>query len=191
MSDIERNAFIEELYERYFDKLVLHCTTTIGFRPELNHMAEECVQEVFCLALERHQRLLNHPDVEGWLFRCCNNRMKNMLFTYTKRNRKHAYSSDEKTQPELTDPHDSFLIFEENEAFHGSIDRIHGLLLENETPIFDAYFLENYSIDDIAVHFGKSKSSVKSIIYRIRKRLKSRNFMLFIIILINARLSRF
>ena len=191
MSDIERNALIEELYEQYYDKLVLHCMTMVGYRPELLPMAEECVQEVFYLALKRHQRLHDHPDVEGWLFRCCNNRMHNMLFTYFLRSKKHAYSSDEETSPELADPYDSFLGFEENQAFYGCIDRIHSLLLENENEIFDSYFLQGYTIDEIAVHYGKSKSSIKSTIYRIRKRLKNIYFIIFIVFLITARLSRY
>ena len=135
--------------------------TMVGYRSEFLYMAEECVQEVFYFALERYQRLLDHPDVEGWLFRCCNNRMHNMMFTYLRRGKKYAYSSDEKASPELADPYDSFLGFEENQAFYGCIDRIHSLLLENEKEIFDRYFLQGYTIDEISAHYGKSRSSIK------------------------------
>ena len=191
MFELDRNTLIEKLYEQYFDKLVLHCMTMVGYRPELRYMAEECVQEVFCLALKRYQKLQNHPDAEGWLFRCCDNRMKNMLFKYNKRNQKHAYSSDAETSPELADPHDSLFGFEEAQEFYGCVDRMHDLLLDSEKQIFDAYFLQGYGIDEVADRAGKSVSSVKSVIYRIRKRLKNTFFSLFIFFLVITRLFRF
>jgi len=191
VSKLDRNALIEKLYEQYYDKLVLHCMTMTGYRPELRNMAEECVQEVFCFALERYQKLQSHPDVEGWLFRCCNNRMKNMLFKYNKRSQKHAYSSDMETSPDLVDPHDSFLYFEEEQAFCRCVDRMYDHLLDSEKQIFDSYFLQGYDVNEVANCTGKSISSVKSVIYRIRKRLKNTFSSFFIFLLISTRLFHF
>lgn len=191
MFELDRNALIEKLYEQYFDKLVLYCMTMTGYRSELRNMTEECVQEVFYFALERYRKLQNHPDVEGWLFRCCDNRMRNMLFKYHKRSQKHAYSSDMETSPELIDPHDSFLYFEEEKTFYGCIDRMYELLLDSEKQIFDTYFLQGYGINEVAELTGKSIGSVKSVIYRIRKRLKNTFFTFFPFYLMITRLFRF
>lgn len=177
----ERDAMIEELYNKYYDKMVLHCAAMVRFYPALLPVVEECVQEVFILALKKHRELASHPDIEGWLFRCCMNRMDSKRTTYLRRSNRHAYSVDEESVPELFDPRDSFREFEENRQFYRLIDRIHALLLENETRIFDEYFLQGYDIDEVAAHVGKSKRSVKSTIYRIRERLKKSFFLILMV----------
>ena len=157
-----------------------------GFQPELLPLAEECVQEVFHFALKQYKKLQDHPDVKGWLFRCCTNRMNNMLRKHFVRKRRHAYSTDEETTPELSDPYDSFQQFEENQAYCKCVDRIYELLLENEREIFDDHFIQGYSIDEVAARVGKSKSSVKSTIYRVRQRLRKSFFTFFTIFFISG-----
>lgn len=186
MTERGRNAIIEKLYDQYYDKLVLHCSAMAGFQNELLPLAEECVQEVFHFALKHYNKLQDHPDVKGWLFRCSTNRMNNMLRKHFVRKRRHSYSADEETSPELSDPYDSFRQFEENQAFYECVDRIHELLLENEQGIFDDHFIQGYSIDEVAARVGKSKSSVKSTIYRIRQRLRKSFLTLLIIFILNG-----
>lgn len=184
MSETERNIFISRLYENYFDRLNLFCLRMTGYRPELFSFAEECVQDVFHTAIKKYKELANHPDVEGWLFRCCINRMNNLLKTYYGRQKWHAYSMDGDRVAELYDPNDSFRLLEENEAYREALERIYNLLLDNEKEIFEQYFLQGYDLAHISEYTSKSPSSIKSTIYRIRKRLKNtlyKNLSIFLL----------
>lgn len=176
MSEMERNKFITMLYNDYFDRLVLFCHRVTGYRPELMPFAEECVQDVFHTAIKKYTKLVNHPDIEGWFFRSCINRMNNVLKTYYGRKKRHAYSIDADNVKELFDPNDSFQCFEEEQAYREVLERIYTLLLDSEKEIFDQYFLEKRNIDQISKRLGKSSGSIKSIIYRMRKRLRKTLF---------------
>lgn len=185
MSELERNVLMTQLYEEYYDRLSLFCHRMIGFRPELIPIAEECVQDVFHTALKKYMELIDHPDVEGWLFRCSINHMNNALKTYYGRKKKHAYSADDSDVAELFDPHDSFRALEEKQDLADTLDRIYKLLIEGEKDIFDQYFLEGHDLEQVAKRVGKSESSVKSTIYRLRKRLKKsflKNLIIFLLI---------
>lgn len=187
MSEMDRNKFISMLYKDYFDRLNLFCQRMIGYRPELLTFTEECVQDVFHTAIKKYIKLADHPDVEGWLFRCCINHMNNVLKTYYGRKERHAYSMDGDNVAELYDPNDSFRLLEEDEAYREVLERIYSLLLDNEKEIFDQYFLQGHDLDHVSKRTGKSPSSVKSTIYRIRKRLKKSLYKdLIVLLLIGA-----
>lgn len=88
---------------------------------------------------------------------------------------------------ELYDPNDSFRQLEEDEAYQEILSRICMLLRNNEKEIFNLYFLQGQNLDHISKYTGKSFSSIKSTIYRIRKRLKDSLFRdLIILLLIDA-----
>lgn len=185
MPESGRNELITQLYEEYYDRLFLFCLRMGGFSAEVNSLAEECVQNVFHTALKRYSDLLGHPDIEGWLFRCAINQMNNALKTYYGRKKRHAYSTDDDSNTiELSDPCDSFREFEERQDLADTIDRIYKLLIEGEKDVFDRYFLEGYDLERISKQIGKSESSVKSTIYRIRKRLKKTLYKNIIFLLI-------
>lgn len=184
---MERNKFISILYETYYDRLSLFCQRMTGYRPELLLFVEECIQDVFHTAIKKYALLANHPDVEGWLFRSCINRMNNLLKTYYGRKKRHAYSIDSKSVAELYDPNDSFRRMEEDEAYQEILERIYALLLDSEKDVFDQYFLVGLDVERISKYTDKSSSSVKSTIYRIRKRLKNAFYKdLIIFLLVSA-----
>ena len=184
MTEMERNKFISVLYEDYFDRLNLFCQRMTNYQPELFTFVEECVQDVFHTAIKKYNRLADHPDVEGWLFRSCINHMNNTLKTYYGRKKRHAYSMDGDSVAELYDPNDSFRLLEEDEAYREALERIYALLLDCEKEIFDQYFLQGHDLNHISKQTGKSPSSVKSTIYRIRKRLKKSLYKDLIILLL-------
>lgn len=186
MPELDRNETISQLYEEYYDRLFLACYRVCGFRSELLSAVEECVQNVFHTALKKYPDLIGHPDIEGWLFRCAANKMNNVLKTYNTRNKLHAYSTDEVETMELSDPHDSFRELEEQEALASTLYRIYELLMEKEIDIFNQYFLEGNALEQIAKNIGKTESSVKNTIYRIRKRLKKSFFQNTIYLLLGA-----
>lgn len=191
MTEQDRNTLVAQLFDRYYDRLVLYYKRRLWFIPELHDMAEECVQDVFHTALKRYAKLLDHPDIKGCYFRTCENNIRNIYKKYIGRSRRHAYSADDETSPELHDPHDTFRIVEEQSNYERLIDRVHAELLENEKKIFDDYFLHGYDIEEVARLSEKSVSSVKSSLFRMRKRLAKKFFTKTFILLFWAHLFRF
>lgn len=171
MYEHDKMTFISELFDRYYDPLVLYCKRKLRLYPELYDLAEECVQDVFCIALEKYNELLTHPDVKGWLFRTCENKIRNICKKHIGRSRFHAFSTDNETSPELYDPHDSFRLAEEQENYDRLVEKIYSVLLESEKDIFDDYFLRGYNTRKVAKRNNKSLNSVKSCLFRVRKRL--------------------
>ena len=98
--------------------------------------------------------------------------MNNVLKTYYGRKKRHAYSMDGDNVADLFDPKDSFHLFEEKQEYREILNRIYSLLLDGEKEIFDQYFLENNDLEQVSKQVGKSVSSIKSTIYRIRRRIK-------------------
>ena len=182
MSDTERDEFLEQLYELYFDRLVRFCRWYLRAYPDLYYMAEECVQDVFCRATKEYRNLLDHPDIKGWLFRCSKNRVLNMLTTYFSHLKKTAYSIDERDAPELCDPNDSFRSFEENESYHHLIDRLYDVALSDEKAVIRDFMLHGYSMKEVAERTGKSESAVKSLLFRFRRRFKKIYFSAFLLL---------
>lgn len=184
MTEKKRYELIETLYEQHYDELVLSCRGWIGYHSELMPFVEECVQDTFKIALARYQTLITHPDSMGWLLCTCYNRLRNIKHTYYGRATKHAFSADEEMSPELMDPHDSLVAFEEDEVYHDLVGRVYELLLDSEKEVFNKYFLENASLVDVSNRVGKTESAVKSMVYRMRRRLE-KNMAPILILLIS------
>lgn len=173
MNEDEKTLFFEELYETYYDVLVLRCKRFAAYQPELQALAEDCVQDVFLKAITDYQRLSVHPDIAGWLFRACLNRMRNISHTQWVRSQKHAFSIDEQVSPEIADVVNAFQRFDTNVEYGECLSRIYSLLLDDERAVFDDYFLNRMPAKSIAQQHGTTQGAVKSTIYRIRKKIKN------------------
>lgn len=181
MIDPERNKIMEMLYAEHYDELVLKCLAVIHYAPEMRTFVEECVQDTFLKAIAEYDDLQSHPDISRWLFLTCYNHMRNIRHVYYHRSKKHKFSFDAYPGIEIADPIDAFRKFDEGEEYADCLKRIYTLLFEKEKSVFDDYFIHHESLDNISKHTGKTKSAVKSMIYRIRRRLE-RNFMSSILI---------
>lgn len=168
-----QKVVLDELYEKYYDMLVLRCYYWINYNAELMPYVEECVQDTFLLALKRQRLLQRHPNITGWLFCTCHNRLRNIIHTHYNRQRKHAYSLNEDKFPELHDPCDSFAAFESECAYNDLLDELYRALLPSDAELAKAFFVEGVSVKSLAKRNGTTEGAVRNRIYRIRKRLKA------------------
>ena len=59
-------AVIDDLYDRYHNRILMYCYAKLGFS---HYDADDCAQEVFTIAYSKRNKLAVHPDPEGWLFK--------------------------------------------------------------------------------------------------------------------------
>lgn len=172
VNECERNILLEKLYEQYYDALVLRCKRYTAYKPEAKDMIEDCVQDVFLKVIQNYRKLVNHPNLTGWLFRACENRMKNLAHTQSVRARKHAFSIDAQASPEIVDVVRAFQRYDDMAEYTECISRIYELLLDEERLVFNDYFLQNMSAKEVAERHNTTEGGAKSMIYRIRKKIK-------------------
>lgn len=70
----EKDRYIAKLYHRLFPRLLQYALSNLPGRA----LAEEAVQETFCIACLRRQELAQSPNPEGWLLKTLKNVIKNM-----------------------------------------------------------------------------------------------------------------
>lgn len=147
---------IIELYSEMFSVLYVYAKNALG-DPEL---AADVTQDVFCIALEKRDELLQSQNPKGWLMKTLKNVIQN-----TKRQRikmrKLAIISHNSNQPDLLTTYD-----EED------IDILYGDVAEKEDfQILKRVELDGYTIKEVADQFGISFEACKKRVQRMRKYL--------------------
>lgn len=124
---------------------------------------EDIAQEAYLLALEDWETLQNHPNPAGWLVQTA----KHITTGYRRRAAFNVRS--------LNSEEGDMDIWYEEPAFEqllmeDLLERVYGA---KELPIAKKYFLDNDTPEDLAMELGVSNSSMRSRLYRLRRRLKS------------------
>lgn len=172
-NDQNRSEFLEDLYERYYKRLVLYCLGQLGQESDRVEMSEECAQETFMRATEAYKKLRSHPDIEGWLFQTAWNHLKNELAKRRRRAKRHAYSLDQKDTPEVMEPFDAIKAFVDNEVNRAGLEKLYDVLTQEQADILGERYGEELSIREIAQRHGMPEGTVKSLIHRTLKLAKA------------------
>ena len=169
----QRNATIHQLYEDYYEYLVIRCRRHIGRKnQELQTQVEDVVQEAFMKAIIEYEDFKSHRNQVGWLVKACYNLLGNREHVQYTRAKFHAFSLDAEKSPELRDEADEINRLLEKDANNRLIQRIHNALSEKEQAIFTAYFQEELSLQQTAKATNRTISSVKGLLHRIRIRAR-------------------
>ena len=73
----ERNAFIEALYDRWYDYICQQCYRFVNYEPIRSLLVEDCVQEAFIKAARHYAQLQSHPNAVGWIIKTSENQILN------------------------------------------------------------------------------------------------------------------
>lgn len=142
--------WIDENYETLYKKLSLiafHLTGDMA-------LAEDMVQDVFVLALLHPEKLLDHPNREGWLVVALHNMIKNE----ERRMRQKEISLEENMEP-----------YVENE-FHGLNEILPKDLSEQDKKILAWYYEEELEYKVIASLLGISEGACRLRVFRAKER---------------------
>ncbi len=157
------------LYNRYFKKVY-----NFTYHKLRNHGdTEELVQEIFYCVFASLKSFEGRSALLSWIYGITKNNINN----YFRRNRQPQIYLEEMESTGLrtvraTTAYGPDFHFEMKEAM-STFDRALNALSRPQYQMFMMRHLENLSIDEIASRTRKSKDSVKSNLYRIKKLLAS------------------
>jgi RNA polymerase sigma-70 factor (ECF subfamily) len=124
-------------------------------------LAEEAVQDTFCIACAKREQALSNPKPRGWLMLTLKHVMQNMLRTQRKLQRLLFLTAGEEQPtdaPELLD-----------------VDVLFGDVSDSEDfRLLKRLALEQYTIAELAQDLGISVEACKKRVQRARKRLQKK-----------------
>ena len=168
----EKEAFFEELYAKYARKLERICLRYVNYNNEYRDIIDDCIQETFICADQNYSKIKTHPAIEGWLIKTCMHRLTTAIKKYRRRKTFHLYSLDEEKAPEPQEMISTIEAWIGEETSRENINKILGLLNMRESQVFSEFFLENHDLQEIAEHQGDTLSAEKSVLARIRRKIK-------------------
>ena len=148
-------AAVEELYREMYPALHVYALRIMGDEG----LAEEAVQDAFCIACARREQFLSSANPQGWIMLTLKHVMQNMLRAQTKRKRHLVLDVGEVQaveEPELV-----------------SVDLLFGDVAESEDfRLLKRIALDQCTVAELAQELGVSVEACKKRVQRARKRLQ-------------------
>lgn len=134
---------------------------------------EDCFQNLFIRAYDKHNSFQKSPNKTGWIFRAMRNVVREFCRKKTKYSQKFLpLSANEDTDNEFIDEND--MIFEIT-TNHLSEDQLATLILsrlnETEQKIYRLRFIEKLHTDEIAKRLGLPSGTVRGRLSDLKKRI--------------------
>ena len=152
----ETEKYIEHLLDKYGNSVLRVAYTYLKNRAD----AEDVVQDVFLAVIEKRPIFKDETHEKAWLIRSAINLCKDRLKLYWNRNK---CPIDEAGEIPCTDSYNTDSTV---------LDAVMGLPEKYRIAVY-MYYYEEYTTPEIARMLGKSEVSVRSILHRARKRLKT------------------
>ena len=161
----QRNAFFEEIYHRYADKVYRKC---LSFTKDPAR-AEDFTHDIFLKLILKLGTYKENARFSTWLYSITYNYCMDQLRIYKKRNE--VYTDEEL---DISDDTDLDLAFEdqdvETKRLTNALDRLH----TEEKSILMMKYQDDLSIREIAEVFHITESAAKMRLLRSREKLRAR-----------------
>lgn len=183
MTDKFATQWIEELFDMYYDELIIRGNSYIHNDSILKNYVEDCVLEAYELAWKKGQVLQVHPSILGWLTKTVYNKLDNVKTSASVRMARTSLDYETEQAHSISDPdaQRQLELWYTNHEHQESLNKILSTLTKSEQEIFDDYFTRQLKIKQIASRRGVSLAAIKATIRRIRKkayRIKQNKFTL-------------
>ncbi len=96
---MEREIFIRKLYDENVTFLERLCRKRTGYRPACTGLIDDCIQEIFLVALKDYEKLAAHENPRGWLVQVCMYRLMAAMKQQQKREELTGFSLEDKNIP--------------------------------------------------------------------------------------------
>lgn len=150
---------IEQLYREMYEKMLIYASCALKDQS----LAEEAVQDTFCVACGKMEALFSSPNPQGWLMEALRNTIRNMRRQRAKLSQLLLFSlnSDELPVTAACD----------NE----NVDILYGdLAVQRDFQLLKRIVLDNYTMLEAAEEFGISLDVCKKRVQRVRKLLQKK-----------------
>ncbi len=174
---MDKDRFIEDLYQRYAEKLFQLGEKLIYGSPYLLDIVEEALQDLFRDAALHYETLCQHEKVDGWLY-------KGFLFRISKKAQQERKRLGRQISMELSAEYDTLSTNSFDIALFTTLDRqtnvqkIFAMLKPQEAELLRWSYIDNLSAKEIAALRRTSEQVILTQLYRIRNKIKE-NFKKF------------
>ena len=171
MADIDQNNFISKLYSEYYDSIVKYCSAMLDDEYE---DAELCAQEVFEQAYKDEKKLMQHPNIVGWLKKTALHRVKRFLRNKSKRIKTEVHITDlsERYMESLQYLQDFDNTFVQDKDIAAMKDTILNQLSEDDRKLYTLRFIDKLTYKELAPHIGLSESAARMRTVRLELHIK-------------------
>lgn len=176
MSSTNPQEFINNLYANYYKEVVSYCAARLD--GDISD-AELCASEVFEQAVLDKEKLVNHPNIVGWLKVTAMNRVKRLYRNKTKKSNHEVHITDlsERYIDTLSyiDEFDAHFTnhFIDDKYIQTKKHQILNQLTEDEILLYNLRFSEKLTYKQISIKIGMSESSVRIKTVRLELKIKT------------------
>lgn len=162
-----------ELMTQYYSRVAKFCGYRLHQQP---FICEEVVQDVFLALYNQMDHLANHENLCGWLYKTADNLAKQACrkLRTEKKHLECGNMADEEygACAQLVYEEDFQAIGEREIDVPAHVQEIVRQLSEDDRFLWKAYFHEGMSAHALSNRLGLEENTVKSRIFRLKKRLK-------------------
>lgn len=150
---------ITKLYQEMYGRMVAYASSVLGDR----NLAEEVVQDTFCIFCMKAEDALRHKNPQGWLMRTLQNVIRNMQRHRAAMNRLILKSLQAQDLEEL-------LVYDEKD-----VDLLYGdLAARADFQLLKRVVLDGCTMLEAAEEYGITVEACKKRIQRLRAHLKKK-----------------
>lgn len=150
---------ISRLYREMYSRMLVYASSVLRNRD----LAEEAVQDTFCILCTKANEALKKENPRGWLMRTLQNVMRNMNRQRMMMNRLIMTSLQAENLEEM-------LVYDEE-----NVDILYGdVSVRADFQLLKRIVLDNYTMQEAAEEFGITIEACKKRVQRIKKLLKGK-----------------
>lgn len=150
---------ISKLYREMYGRMFVYASSVL----QNWHLADEAVQDTFCIFCTKADEALKKENPRGWLMRTLQNVMRNMNRQRMMMNRLIMTSLQAENLEEM-------LVYDEE-----NVDILYGdVSVRADFQLLKRIVLDNYTMQEAAEEFGITIEACKKRVQRIKKLLKGK-----------------
>lgn len=155
-----REDSFRDLYENTYEALYKYVRRMGGN----DNVIEDIVQETYCEAYRCREKLCEHPNPSGWLYKTANYIFRNSIRRMENRAVSLEMLEDADSMPSVRGGYE---IVELQLLMQGALSKEDGKLIQK-------YYMEGYSGAEIAAQLGISEENVRMKLSRIRRKMREK-----------------
>ena len=168
----QQHQYVSSLPGLYGDALLKYAVRFLGYKPHLQYLAEDAVQETWLTAIENTESLMRHENPSAWLKLCLKRILLNKLRAASHQREELAEDVTQHPAASAQAVQSALDRWQETTSLR-EVQEIAAMLLSpEEMQTFDDHFLQGFTAEETANLENVPAATVRGRITRIRKKLK-------------------